>query len=249
MRHRSCKLSGGMVPYFSLLVWFPLVLLLLSGCSRHTADYLFLNRGPDKSIPTEISRYVSGSEQSIVTPLIASIAAELDAPTRRERMLKAIDFVWDFFDYDNREAHLSFTRTADDLYQNQILGGCSDYALVQAALFRALGIPSRLVVAADVEWIVKYKTNKLYMTRGHVFIEVFLETDWYLVDTAYRTFYSDYQPAQRSYPRNLYYIFRGADYWELGIKSVSDVDRLFRAFALEFDPALYRSPGYTKIAI
>lgn len=164
-------------------------------------------------------------------------------------MLKAIDFVWEYFEYDNREAHLSFTRTAVELFSSKVLGGCSDYALVQSVLFRALGIPSRLVLTVDVEWMEKYKSNQLYMTRGHVFIEVFLEEEWYLVDTAYRTFYTEYRPERKNYPRDLYYVFRATDYWELGIRSVDDVNRLFKSFALEFDPALYEPAGYPEIAI
>jgi transglutaminase-like putative cysteine protease len=222
---------------------------MLPGCSRHTANVLFLYNGPDKQIPADVVNYANGSEQSQMTQMIVDVAAGLDANTRRERMLKAVDFVWEYFEYDNREAHLSFTRTADQLFRNKVLGGCSDYALVQATLFRALNIPSRLVLTADVEWMGKYKTNKLYMTRGHVFIEVYLEDAWYLVDTAYRTFYIDYRPEQRNYPRDLYYVFRGADYWELGIRSVRDVDRLFKPFALQFDPALYEPAGYPEIAI
>lgn len=249
MRHLSCRRAHGKVPHYLLLVCLSLVLSFLSGCSRHTANFLFLYNGPDKPLPAEVSQYTHASNQSEVTPIIEAVAAELDASTRRERMLKGIDYVWDYFEYDNREAHLSFTRTADELFHNKVLGGCSDYALVQVALFRALEIPARLVVTADVEWMRKYKTNNLYMTRGHVFIEVFLEEDWYLVDTAYRTFYTNYQKEQRSYPRNLYYIFRGTDYWELGIETVNDVDLLFRPFALDFDPTLYRAPGYPEILI
>ena len=59
-------------------------------------------------------------------------------------MLKAIEYVWQNFEYDNREAHLSFTKTADELFRSGVLGGCSDYALVQVVLFRALNIPARL---------------------------------------------------------------------------------------------------------
>ncbi len=230
-----------------------LVILLITGCSpswmSHQANFFFLYNGQDQPLAEETRIYLSGSSQSEITPAIRTIAGQLEADTRRERMLKAIDYLWTHFSYDNREAHLSFTRTADELFQTQVLGGCSDFALVQSVLFRALAIPARLVVTADVEWMEKYKENNLYMTRGHVFIEVYLENRWYLVDTAYRTIYLDYQRFQKSYPRNLFFCFRGTDYWNIGIKTVDDVDRLLRAIALTFNPVQYRDPVYTKVSI
>jgi len=230
-----------------------IVTLQLTGCSpswmSQQANLFFLYNGSDQPIPEETLVHVRGSRQSEITVAIQEVADQLEGKTRREKMLKAVDYIWTEFSYDNREAHLSFTRTADELFQTRILGGCSDFALVQSVLFRALGIPARLVVVADVEWMEQYKTNKLYMTRGHVFIEVYLENRWYLVDTAYRSIYLDYKMFQRSYPRNLFFCFRGTDYWELGIQSIADVDRVLRAIALAYDPRQYRDPVYSTATI
>ncbi|MBE0584191.1 MAG: transglutaminase domain-containing protein [Desulfofustis sp.] len=230
-----------------------LVILLATGCSpswlSHQANLFFLYNGPDQPLTEETRTYLRGASQSEITSAIKAIALQIEADTRRERMLKAIDYLWSHFSYDNREAHLSFTRTADELFQSKVLGGCSDFALVQSVLFRALAIPARLVVTADVEWMEKYKENNLFMTRGHVFIEVYLENRWYLVDTAYRTIYLDYQLGRKSYPRNQFFCFRGTDYWDIGIKTVADVDRLLRAIALAFNPQQYRDPVYTEETI
>jgi len=235
-------------------LFFAIILVLqLTGCSpswmSHQVNFFILYNGSDQPLPEETLVHTQGSGQSVITPLIQNIADQLEAETRRERMLKAIDYVWTNFQYDNRQAHLSFTRTGDELFQAGVLGGCSDFALVQSVLFRALNIPARLVVTADVEWMEKYKGNNLYMTRGHVFIEVYLENRWYLVDTAYRSIYLDYQMFQKSYPRNLFFCFRGTDYWEIGIKSVDDVDRLLRPIALSYDPLQYHNPGYSMVTI
>ncbi len=235
--------------------FFPalLFILLVTGCSptwmSQQANLFLLYNGRDQPLPEETLVYLRGSRQSVMTPAIQAIAGQLQADTRRERMLKAVDYIWTHFRYENREAHLSFTRAADELFQSQVLGGCSDFALVQSVLFRALGIPARLVITADIDWMEKYKENNLYMTRGHVFIEVFLENRWYLVDTAYRTVYLDYQVFQKSYPRNLFFCFRTIDYWDIGIKSVDDVDRLLRAIALAFNPSQYHDPEYMEVTI
>lgn len=251
MRYLTKNVSGWRVSYRFLSAI--IITLQLTGCSpswmSQQANFFLLYNGNDQPIPEETLVHVRGSRQSEITPAIQEVADQLEGETRRERMLKAVDYIWTQFSYDNRESHLSFTRTADELFQTRVLGGCSDFALVQSVLFRALGIPTRLVVTADVEWMKNYKTNKLYMTRGHVFIEVYLENRWYLVDTAYRSIYLDYKVFKRSYPRNMFFCFRGTDYWELGIKSIADVDRLLRSIALDYDPQQYRDPVYLTVTI
>lgn len=65
---------------------------------------------------------------------------------------------------------------------------------MEIALFRALSIPSRMVVTCNVDWIELFKRDDLSLSEGHSFIEVFLEDRWHLVDSTYRVLFSGYDP-------------------------------------------------------
>ncbi len=90
--------------------------------------------------------WLEGGAQSTVTPRIVEEAKGISGKNRRERLFRAMVHVWRSFSYDGWLNAEAFHRTADELFESRILGGCSDFALVEIALFRALGIPSRMVV-------------------------------------------------------------------------------------------------------
>jgi transglutaminase-like putative cysteine protease len=139
-----------------------------------------------------------------------------------------------------------FTRTADQLFKDKVLGGCSDFALAEVALFRALEIPSRLVITANVDWILRYKKDPLYLTTGHVFIEVYLEDRWYLVDSTYRFLFSGYNRELKSYPRREYLCVKGVDYWEMGFAEVASFIEVAGELANRFQEDWYKDPDYIQ---
>jgi len=200
----------------------------------------------DKPIPSEIKLWLEGGEQSRLTPTITALASRVSGRNRRERLYNGIDFVWKNFKYDSWYNHRAFTRTADQLYQDRALGGCSDYALAHVTFLRALGVPARLVMTANIDWMLAYQKNDLLMPEGHVFIEAWLEDGWHLVDSTYRYIYQDYDLNNKSYPRREYFCYRAKDYWELGIAAVKDLNRLLGQKALVFKVEFYTDPKYPK---
>ena len=188
----------------------------------------------DEQIPDDVAVYLEDGEQSAITPRIAKEAKRISGKNRRERLYRAMLYIWKTFSYDRWLNTESFRRTADELFESGILGGCSDFALVEIALFRAVGIPSRIVITANVDWIYQYHHDELAMSEGHSFIEVFLEDRWYLVDSTYRWFFSDYDPSSPSYPHGEFFCKRGKDFWDMGIKDVDDLDRILRELALNY---------------
>jgi hypothetical protein len=223
---------------------------LFSGCA-HLVDtgYPFdFGRFNDSPLPEDVLVWLKGGGQSTVTPRIEAEAKKISGKTRRERLFKAMRYMWQYFTYDRWFKTQAFMRTADELYESRVLGGCSDYALAQITLFRAVGIPARMVVTANVDWIYQYLKNPLTMTEGHSFIEVFLEDRWYLVDSTYRYFFSEYDPGLPSYPHGEYFCKRGIDFWDIGIKSLEDMDRILRGLALNYR-GHFEEPAYPKYPI
>ncbi len=206
------------------------------------------NRFKDQPIPEDVAPWLKGGEQSSVTTRIKKVAQKISGDNRRERLFRAMQYVWKVFSYDRRLNTEKFKRTADELFKSRILGGCSDYALAEITLFRALGIPARMVVTANVDWMYQYQQDRLSMTEGHSFIEVFLEDSWYLVDSTYRLFFTHYNPALGSYPHGEYFCGRGRDFWDMGLRSGQDLDRMLGEQALNYGRG-FKEPSYPRYPI
>jgi len=196
-------------------------------------------------LPLEVSPWLEGGKQSRVTPFISQLAGNLRGENRRESLYNAMDYVWREFSYDGWLNSAAFSRTSEDIFQSGILGGCSDFALVQATLFRAVGVPSRIVMTANADWMLNFRTNKMSMGEGHSFIEVYLEDRWYLVDPTYRILFSAYDPDDKSYPHGEYFCARGKDFWDMGVKGMADSDRVLKQRAMKYE-GNYRIPPYGR---
>jgi len=231
------------------IFFIPIWLSTLS-CTPHehySPKLIDFSKFQDRPLTAEIRKWLKSGEQSRITPRITGVASRISGLNRRERLVNALDFIENNFKYDNWYNDKVFSRTADQLFQNRILGGCSDYGLAMATLFRALEIPAKLVLTANVDWMIAFQKNNPLLSTGHVFIEVYLEDRWFLADSAYRLIFDDYNTKKPSYPRQEYFCARGRDYWELGITDISKLDLLFRECALSFKKEFYSDPQYPKI--
>jgi len=206
-----------------------------------TADF---SRFRDRALPAETARWLMPGPQSQANDLILQASRKIDGRNRRERLYQAVEYVWTNFRYDNWLNDQMFQRTAARMFEDGILGGCSDFALVMVALFRAVGIPARLVLTANADWLKKYRANPLAIVNGHVFIEVFLEDHWHLADPTYRKLFIGYEIANPFYPRGELFCLRGVDYWSLGLESVEQLNRTYARITASSIPERYRDPNY-----
>lgn len=197
----------------------------------------------------ETASWLNEGMQSRITPDIALAASQINGSNRRERLYKVVDYVWKNFSFNNWYSDKAFALTADELFRSRKLGGCSDFALVSAVLFRLSGIPARMVITANVDWMQAFQKNDLLITTGHVFVEAYLEEKWHLVDPTNRLLFEGYYETQQSYPNREYFCLRGTDYWDMGVTGVSDLDSILRKEAAAFKTEKYREPEYKQISI
>lgn len=233
---------------------FPVIFLLflLASCIGPQVDERVppdFSRYQDGPLLPEVSGWLVESPQTRLTPGIIAASDQIRGANRRERLFKAVDYVWATFRYDNWLNDKAFTRSAGELFDTRLLGGCSDFALAQVTLFRAVGVPARLALTANTAWMSDFKENDLLITTGHVFIEAYLEDRWHLVDSTYRLLFEGYKPGGRSFPRNEYLFSRGKDFWSMGITDVASLDRVYQPMARMFNLASYVDPKYpaTKV--
>jgi len=70
------------------------------------------------------------------------------------------------------------TRAVDEILESGFVTGCTDYALVAAALFRASNIPAVYVETFRRKWL---EGNEKFI-EGHIFVEIYLNNRWLIVD-------------------------------------------------------------------
>lgn len=68
--------------------------------------------------------------------------------------------------------------TVSELLTADHSGGCTATALIYASVLRHYGIPAIVVHTVSVDWARDQEGGH----RGHVFVEMYVDGDWYLVD-------------------------------------------------------------------
>ena len=202
----------------------------------------------DLPVPNKVRTWLKGGKQSRITSTIKSDAVKIEGLSRREKLYRAKAYIRANFSYDNWHNGSAFKNTADDLFQRRVLGGCSDFALVELVLYRALNIPARMVVTANVDWLLGYKRSPMSMTEGHCFVEVYLEDSWHLVDPVFGWLFDAYRPDFPCYPHGEYFCRRGRDFWDMGISEIGDFNRVLRDLASKYQ-GQYIMPSYPKVPL
>ncbi len=141
---------------------------------------------------------------------IRAIAAPLTA-SRPERSLAAIGrWISANLRYDDKAAYA--WRDCGAIVDSKAYGGCADHALLFGALARAAGIPTVWVKTMDADWIREFRAaGSCTSWRGHVFLEVYLDGRWRLLDAQEPRIYDDYRTDERLLPGGRFAYDKGGD--------------------------------------
>lgn len=124
-------------------------------------------------------------------------------------------------------------RNCDTILDTMTYGSCADHAILFGALLRAMGIPTVWVKTMDEDWIREFRaTGGCETWRGHVYLEVFVNKRWRLLDAQRMTLWEDYTPDIRSLPDCRYVYDKGDDPFEMVLSL--DWDRWKRQTATYF---------------
>jgi Transglutaminase-like superfamily len=105
-------------------------------------------------------------------------------------------------------------RTVDQIIADQTTNAnCADNALVFGALARAAHIPAVWVKTMDIDWIREFVRDPDHPRswRGHVFLELFLDGKWRLLDAASFTLYDEYNTNTHILPGARWAYDKGGD--------------------------------------
>ena len=142
---------------------------------------------------------------------IRAAAAPLKRSTPEKTLAAIHKWVNAELKYDAKAAYEY--RDFDQACDAKVFGGCADYAVVFTALSRACGIPTVFVKTMDADWIREFRARgKSGSWRGHVFLEVFIDGKWRLLEPGELRIYEDYDPkTRRLLPGERWAYDKGAD--------------------------------------
>lgn len=100
--------------------------------------------------------------------------------------------------------------TANQVLKNGFSTGCTDSALVFAALCRAQGLPAQYIEALRRDWLTSNDGQAKIL--GHAFVKVKIVGDWYVADPAMGTLALNLHSQMIIYGTSL-------DAWDIGINN------------------------------
>jgi tetratricopeptide (TPR) repeat protein len=164
----------------------------------------------------------------------------------RKQLTALLRRVNEHFVFDPWQNNPQLNHNAETLARSRALGGCGAYALVEVTLVRALGLPARLVLTADADWLKRYQGDGLSLISGHTFVEVQVEGQWLLLDPTFFELYENYRPDHPFYPRKQVFVARGLDFHDLGLHSMTALQALY-AHAAARAPLPWQEPDLALI--
>ena len=144
-----------------------------------------------------------------------------------------------------------FTRTSEEIFRDKIWSGCSDVGTALAPILRMNGVPTIYVQAAKIDWVKDLQNHNdgAYSHQGHIFLEIYLNSKWMLLDSTACIIYPDYDYHNDSLP-NQYYVFsKSLTGHEVGCTNLKKNNQLMDDLFTQFDINLYQDPKYEKIEL
>jgi hypothetical protein len=141
---------------------------------------------------------------------ILAQANKLKGDSEMETLRNVLNWMQTALKYDGEKAYA--WRNYDDVVREKTYGGCADEGIVCGVLLKGAGIPTVWVKTMDVAWIWDFKKGRPFKSwSGHVFLEVFAEGKWMLLDPGGRTIYQGYSTQSRILPGNRFAYHKGND--------------------------------------
>jgi hypothetical protein len=169
---------------------------------------------------------------------ITKQAAQLKGVNDRATIRRTLEWMESHLKYDPQKAYA--WRNYDDAVRESCYASCADQAIVCGVLLKAAGIPTVWVKTMDTAWIWEFKNSREPDTwSGHVFLEVYLDGQWRLLDPGAKLVYENYWPKNRILPGNRFAYHKGDDPKEMVLSlQWEEWKQQTRKYFTKLDPSL-----------
>lgn len=155
------------------------------------------------------------------------------------------------FHPDKNHEYPKFKRTSEEIATSKVITGCIDAATLIAPILKSKGIPTIVVQSANIEWVKELQNSKeVPLIHGHVFLEIFLNNNWYLFDPMNGKIYENYDYNNLSLPDNYYAFDKSLSTFSSGTigpnASKINANRMVNIFK-DFDTNCYKKPNCNQI--
>ena len=158
----------------------------------------------------EPSKYLSWPDSLGDRTAILTQAAQLKGDSDLDTIRNVLTWMESNLKFDGQRAYA--WRNYDDVIRQKAYGGCADQGIVCGVLLKAAAIPAVWVKTMDVNWIWAFKKGRPFQSwSGHVFVEVWADKKWMLLDPGGKLLYPDYRPQARILPGNRFAYDKGND--------------------------------------
>lgn len=194
-----------------------------------------------------------GKKTTIKAEYLEAIRQEMSVSGKTMDDLRVI-FLWKQLKFQKMYAQGKFIgkSSVNSILKEGLLTGHHDDGLLMVAIFREFGFPAVMVEAVGLQWAYDYKKGKADMFLGHVYVEVFVEGKWILMDTTSNRYIEDYNPLDpviplptKFAPTGFYVMFKGVDTTAYGIKSYGALKKKMKEYAKTIKGLTVTPPKYT----
>ncbi len=137
-------------------------------------------------------------------------------------------FIWIHNNFKNVSDSGKFVgkKTIDEIIKSKIVGGCHDHGLILVSILRKYNIPSIYVDTTGINWALDYPEKIKYFI-GHVFVEIFINNKWILMDSNSGEYIENYDPKNPVIPikktienKGFFVMYKGLDPENYGITDI-----------------------------
>ena len=201
---------------------------------------------------------ISGTQSTITDEEFVPISQQLKIEEFNFTALKKI-YTWKDSHFKNINAGGQYVGklTINDLLKSKELSGCHDHGLVLVSMLRKYNIPAIFVDATGIDWALNYPEKVQYFS-GHIFVELYMDNTWILLDSTSRIYIPDYDPTNPIIPitnamenKGYFVMFKGLDPEHYGITDIQQLNNAQKLYANkikdEFDS--FHFPNYTILRL
>jgi len=141
--------------------------------------------------------------------------------------------------------------TINQIMEEKALSGCHDHGLVLVSVFRKYGFPAIMVDTAGIQWAWDYSKGEQEGFMGHVFVEVYVNNNWILINSTSGEYVENYDPCNPVIPmtssdegKGYFALLKGLDPEDYGITSIQQLKEHLKAFAKGVKPVDMYFPQY-----
>lgn len=193
----------------------------------------------------ELELFLQEDEQTALTKQVRELASLVNDRQDISTIKEIYNLIRAVVKNDRPEGIPIFESTASHILSQGIATGCTDYAIAFATLARAKKIPAVVIDSAKLDWI--QGGCNLHYVWGHFFVEVYLDREWYLVDSTAGILYQ-YYDRHNWYLPSRYVAFTKA----LSVVDTGSTERshnLLQRVAFLGKTVDYQDPGYPEIRV